>query len=350
MELVGSNVGSSIPVVICDDSRLARRQMARALTPWNVNITETTNGLEALEAIRAGKGELLFLDLNMPLMDGYEVLSRIRSNDLPTLTIVVSGDIQPEARERVLQQGALDFIRKPIDLQQLSLTLKAFGLLEALDHPPAPSTDSLPETPSTDASSSVLKTTIELLDSYQELSNVAMGEAASLLAQLLDTFIELPIPRIQLIDACELEAMLAQTFQADTLTTLCQGFIAPGIAGEALLTMSTRNADNLARLLKHDGILTEQVERELVMDIANVLIGAFLNGLGTQLDMRFSQGSPLMLHRENLPKRDCAQDQQTTTLSVDICYRIEGQDINCDLMLLFTEDSLTTLNERVRHL
>lgn len=322
--------------------------MARALTHWNVDITETTNGLEALEAIRSGKGELLFLDLNMPLMDGYEVLSRIRSNDLPTLTIVVSGDIQPEARERVLEQGALDFIRKPIDLQQLSLTLKAFGLLEALDHPRTE--DSEPPSCSLNTDSSLIQTTTGLLDSYQELSNVAMGEAASLLAQLLDTFIELPIPRIQLIDACELEAMLAQTFQADTLTTLCQGFIAPGIAGEALLTMSARNAETLARLLKHDGTLTEQVERELVMDIANVLIGAFLNGLGTQLDTKFSQGSPLMLHKENLPKRDCSQSQQSTTLSIDICYRIEGQDINCDLMLLFTEDSLTTLNELIRHL
>lgn len=341
-------MGSPIPVVICDDSRLARRQMARALTQWNVAITETTNGLEALEAIRAGKGELLFLDLNMPLMDGYEVLNRIRSQDLPTLTVVVSGDIQPCARKRVLSQGALDFIRKPIDLNRLGQTLRSFGLLEALDQTRLPPHETANAPDHTD--NAPVSAAIALSDSYQELSNVAMGEAANLLAQLLDTFIELPVPRIQMIDARELSTTLEQAFQADTLTTVCQGFIAPGISGEALLTMSARNADTLAQLLKHDGTLTDQVERELVMDIANVLIGAFLNGLGSQLDLRFSQGSPLMLRKNTLPHTNNCACAVQRTLSIDISYRIEGHDISCDLLMLFTEDSLTTLNELVRHL
>ncbi|WP_328797992.1 response regulator [Marinobacterium alkalitolerans] len=344
-------MGTPIPVVICDDSRLARRQMARALSQWNVKITETANGLEALEAIRAGKGELLFLDLNMPLMDGYEVLARIRSHDLPTMTVVVSGDIQPSARERVMQQGALDFIRKPIDMEKLSSTLHQFGLLEALDHT---STSSFTEAPdgtfqALGNESEPAQAAIALRDSYQELSNVAMGEAANLLAQLLDTFIELPVPRIQVVDACELNATLEQTFQANTLTTVCQGFIAPGISGEALLSLSARNADTLARLLSHEGQVTEQVERELVMDIANVLIGAFLNGLGCQLDLRFTQGSPLILRKDNLQQPGKSRARQKA-LSVDINYRIEGHEINCDLMMLFTEDSLSALNELVRHL
>jgi len=42
---------------------------------------------------------------------------------------VISADVQPEARERVMQLGALDFIRKPISNEKLALTLKNFGLL-----------------------------------------------------------------------------------------------------------------------------------------------------------------------------------------------------------------------------
>ncbi|HEY9150158.1 MAG TPA: response regulator, partial [Gammaproteobacteria bacterium] len=90
------------PVLICDDSSFARKQMARALpADWDIDISFAEHGREAIAAIAAGKADILFLDLNMPVMDGYEVLEAIRAGDLPTLVIVVSGDIQPEAHARV---------------------------------------------------------------------------------------------------------------------------------------------------------------------------------------------------------------------------------------------------------
>lgn len=120
----------AIPLLICDDSGLARKQVARALpNGWDVDITFATNGLEALTAIRAGQGDIVFLDLTMPEMDGFGVLERIRAEDLKTVVIVISGDIQPIARERVMRLGALDFIKKPVDSDRLTATLETFGLL-----------------------------------------------------------------------------------------------------------------------------------------------------------------------------------------------------------------------------
>jgi CheY-like chemotaxis protein len=102
----------TIPILICDDSGLARKQMARTLPKeWDVDISYATNGAEGLEVIRAGKGEIVFLDLNMPVMDGYEVLEAIQKEDLPALVIVVSGDIQIKAHERVKALCELDFIQ-----------------------------------------------------------------------------------------------------------------------------------------------------------------------------------------------------------------------------------------------
>ena len=120
----------SIPLLICDDSNMARKQVQRALPEgWDVDVTFATNGVEGLAAIRAGKGEMVFLDLTMPEMDGYQVLEQIRAEGLKAVVIVISADVQPEARERVMQLGALDFIRKPISNEKLALTLKNFGLL-----------------------------------------------------------------------------------------------------------------------------------------------------------------------------------------------------------------------------
>ncbi|NRA25570.1 MAG: response regulator [Oleispira sp.] len=106
----------AVPVLICDDSSFARKQMKRALPDgWDIDLTFAVNGLEGLDAIRQGKGEVVFLDLTMPEMDGYGVLEAIRKEDLPAMVIVVSGDIQPDAQERVQKLGAMAFIKKPID-------------------------------------------------------------------------------------------------------------------------------------------------------------------------------------------------------------------------------------------
>jgi len=120
----------AIPLLICDDSNMARKQVARSLPEgWDVDITFAGNGMEALDAIRAGKGEMVFLDLTMPEMDGYGVLDIVKKEDLNCVIIVISGDIQPEAIVRVKTLGALEFIKKPIDKQTLSRVLETFGLL-----------------------------------------------------------------------------------------------------------------------------------------------------------------------------------------------------------------------------
>ncbi len=120
------------PILSCDDSSFARKQMARALPKdWEVDITFAENGEVGLEAIRAGKGEVVFLDLTMPVLDGYGVLEVIKAEDLPAMVIVVSGDIQPEAQQRVKALGAMDFIKKPTDKDKIAHVLTQFGVLSS---------------------------------------------------------------------------------------------------------------------------------------------------------------------------------------------------------------------------
>jgi len=89
--------------------------MTRCLpADWPIDISYAENDKEGLEIIRAGKGQLVFLDLNMPVMDGYDVLREIQSQDLPTMAIVVSGDVQEGAYARVKQLDAREFIHEPV--------------------------------------------------------------------------------------------------------------------------------------------------------------------------------------------------------------------------------------------
>lgn len=119
-------------VLICDDSSFARKQIIRALPQdWNIEVHQAANGQEGLAAIREGRGEVVLLDLTMPNLDGYGVLENIQKEGLSAKVIVISGDIQPNARDQVMKLGAIGFIKKPIDAETVRSHLISFGILEA---------------------------------------------------------------------------------------------------------------------------------------------------------------------------------------------------------------------------
>jgi CheY-like chemotaxis protein len=120
----------AFPITVVDDSKISRKMVIRALPPeWDVEITQAENGEEALAAYRAGKAEVMFLDLTMPVMDGYEVLEQLQKEQLNTFVFVVSADIQPEAQERVKKLGAMAFIKKPVKTSDIENVLREFGII-----------------------------------------------------------------------------------------------------------------------------------------------------------------------------------------------------------------------------
>jgi chemotaxis protein CheY-P-specific phosphatase CheC len=336
-------------VLICDDSNLARKQMARALpAEWQQNIQFAGHGGEALDILQRQSIDLLFLDLNMPILDGYQVLAAIQQQQLSVKTIVVSGDIQPEARERVLSYGALDFIKKPVDQNKLNHVL---GLVEQKTIQQQEQAKTEPKIAAVKNTGSFVLSN-DLRDVFQELSNVAMGQAGDLLARLLKVFVKLPIPNVNVIEVSELHMAIASVEQKENTSAVCQGFIGGGVAGEALLILNDSSFVDIARLMQYDGELTTKVELELLMDIANILIGAVLKGLAEQIDMTFSQGHPVVLGQHapvsELIKANARRWRRT--LAIEISYGIENYNISCDLLLLFTEDSIKTLNYKVEFL
>ena len=335
--MVPSRCGVRVPtsVLICDDSALARKQMARALPPGlDGAVTFASNGAEGLEAIRAGKGEVLFLDLNMPVMDGYEVLAAIRHEDLPTLPIVVSGDIQPEARQRVMGLGALEFIRKPVDADEIRRIAEKYGLLGG--------------EPAASAASPAAEVTVDRFDGYREIANVAMGRAADLLARLLDAFVIMPVPNVNMIEAAELRMALAAVGDGQRVSAVCQGFIGPGVAGEVLLIFNENSFRDMADLMHHEGELDDAAEMELLMDTSSVVTSACLSGIAEQLDLPMSLGHPMVLGRHvDTGELLAGELQWKQTLAVEMSLAIENRNVSCDSLILFTEDSLPTLDERI---
>ena len=117
-------------ILVTDDSKIARKlviKTIKTILPQEDQIFEASNGLEAYETYQNETPDLVFLDLTMPVMDGFEALEKIISHDKNAKIIVISADIQKGSMEKVSSLGALGFIKKPVNENSLREVLKRFN-------------------------------------------------------------------------------------------------------------------------------------------------------------------------------------------------------------------------------
>lgn len=103
-----------IKTLIVDDEPLARERLRTLLAEVNAIaiIGECANGREAVEAIQAQQPELLFLDVQMPELDGFGVLKQITAATMPVIIFVTAYD---QYALRAFEVHALDYLLKPFD-------------------------------------------------------------------------------------------------------------------------------------------------------------------------------------------------------------------------------------------
>ena len=102
-------------VLICDDSGFARKQLARALPKeWAITLHQAANGIEGLEQILMGHGDLVLLDLTMPEMDGYTLTAEVKAHEhLKNVHIVLHSSLSGVFNEAMVKKvGADQFIAK----------------------------------------------------------------------------------------------------------------------------------------------------------------------------------------------------------------------------------------------
>lgn len=114
-------------ILLVDDCRLMRRYVARTLemTGIDLSIQEAGNGIEAIAKARRNRPDLIITDLNMPEMDGEELIARVRSDaqlgGIPIL--VLSADRSAGKPEQLMHEGAVAYLTKPITPEELRLRL-----------------------------------------------------------------------------------------------------------------------------------------------------------------------------------------------------------------------------------
>jgi len=188
-------------------------------------------------------------------------------------------------------------------------------------------------------------------DALQEVVKIAVGEASSLLGRLWGVSVNMAVPQVVQLEPADLRMMLAGAKPRSTVSTICQGFFGEGVAGEALINFNDMSYGNLAQLMKFDGELDRTVEIELLMDLANVQVGASLKGIADQLDIRFNLSHPAVIGQRSEAARLLADFplRWNRTLAVELEYEIADYRLNSEVLLVFTEDSLDPLNKRLEY-
>ena len=108
-------------ILLADDNAPSRELMREILEECGYDVAEAANGREALDLIRRSPPDIVLLDLQMPVMDGFAVIHAVRSDErLRLLTVIaLTASAMLGDRERAIAAGFDSYIAKPISLENV---------------------------------------------------------------------------------------------------------------------------------------------------------------------------------------------------------------------------------------
>ena len=125
-------------ILIIDDEPGVRDLLEDALGNAGYQTQCATNGADGLDQLRRRSADLCIVDINMPTMNGFEFLEKLRAHDTKTPVLMLTARDSSDDVERGLRVGADDYVRKPFSLEELLLRVAAIlrrtGIDENDDH------------------------------------------------------------------------------------------------------------------------------------------------------------------------------------------------------------------------
>ncbi|HAX76308.1 MAG TPA: histidine kinase [Cyanobacteria bacterium UBA11372] len=124
-------------ILIVDDKQINRKLLVKMLNPLGFELKEASNGMEAIAIWDEWEPHLIWMDLRMPVMDGYEAIKQIKATTKgqATAVIALTASVLEEERAVVLSAGCDDFMRKPFrEADIFDMMHKHIGVLYVYDN------------------------------------------------------------------------------------------------------------------------------------------------------------------------------------------------------------------------
>jgi chemotaxis protein CheC len=187
-------------------------------------------------------------------------------------------------------------------------------------------------------------------DALQELTNIAMGQAGASLASILDTFVNLSVPRTNILGVDKVSAAISDLVGRDFEITAVRQSFQGYLRGEAIVIYGQDGCKELADLMGYDEELDKAAERELLLDVSNVLVGACLGGLTEQLkgiaesdkagELSFAAPS---IMAESVPVDTLINPDKlswTHALLMEVNFTLESRNFVSHLIMLMPEEAI----------
>lgn len=111
-------------ILITDDEKNIRELLRDELATMASRVAMAENGLKALELLEKEEFDILLLDMNMPGLNGLEVLKKLKSQDIPTEVVILTAHATIQTAIEAMKLGAYDYLLKPFKIAELTPVLE----------------------------------------------------------------------------------------------------------------------------------------------------------------------------------------------------------------------------------
>lgn len=124
-----------LKVCVAEDNKANQLVIRQILSRWKINVVLQNNGREIIDYLRTETPDIVFMDLQMPELSGFDAIeiirnphSEVQNHSVPVLAL--TADVFPETRERIFETGMNDYLLKPINVEELKEKLIRYAVLK----------------------------------------------------------------------------------------------------------------------------------------------------------------------------------------------------------------------------
>lgn len=189
-------------------------------------------------------------------------------------------------------------------------------------------------------------------DCLQELMNIAYGSATAAITEILNAFAKLSIPKIQIIDACELKNYLSKELNLDQEHLVSLQQINGTLNGENMFVIDKESAINIAyKFGLEENEINDEELCDIVLEITNILSSSTISKLAESMETQVSFSAPMIKNitsANELNNLFINKYEKVIIISTELQF--EDLNIHGELFILTTDNSILFIKEKLNYI